>query len=246
MSDNTNMTQTYNAPDGQTSDATQRTDSAAAHNEKVLTETQVSALLEKARSDEKSKVYGKVDELSKAKDVAEKQMKELEEKLMNSQKDLDTLKNGKATESELVSKELKELRENNLRLQKAIEETASIAATKIREFELKAYQEKAIRESGVKLVEFVSGSSEAEIDAAITKVAAREKQIVEEAKAEALKSFQATLPGPLAPNAASSAGPAATITAQNREAIASLKGSEYDKRRQQLLNEAMEKAGITG
>lgn len=245
MSENNNMPQTQQAPSGQTSDTTPRTDPTAAQ-EKVLTESQVSALLEKARSDEKSKVYGKVDELSKAKDVAEKQMKELEEKLMSSQKDLDTLKSGKATESEQVSKELKELRENNLKLQKAIEETANLAAAEIRKFELKAYREKAIRSSGVKLEEFITGSTEAEIDETIAKVVAREKQIAEEAKAEALKSFQATLPGPLAPNAASSAGPAAVITAQNREAIASLKGSEYDKRRQQLLTEAMQKAGITG
>lgn len=242
MSENTDTTQTQQAPTGQTPTTPTATNPTQAQNEKVFTESHVSVLLEKARSDEKSKVYGKVDELSKAKDVAEKQMKELEEKLMASQSDLDTLKNGKATESEKVSKELQELRENNLKLQKAIEETANIAAAEIRKFELKAYREKAIREGGIKLDELVTGSSEEEIDAAIVKTTAREKLLVEEAKAEALKAFQATLPGPLAANAANSAGPAAVITPQNREAIASLKGDEYNKRRQQLLTEAMQKA----
>jgi hypothetical protein len=242
MSENIETKPTQQVPQGQTSDTTSHVDSTAAHSEKVFTDSQVSSLLEKARSDEKSKVYGKVEELSKAKDAVEKQMKELEEKLTTSQKDLDTLRSGKATESEQVSKELQDLRENNLKLQRAIEETANIAAAKIREFELKAYREKAIRESGIKLEELISGSSEAEIDAAVTKTAVREKQLVEEAKAEALRAFQATLPGPLAPNAATSAGPAAVITAQNREAIASLKGAEYEKRRQQLMTEALQKA----
>jgi hypothetical protein len=244
MSDDLNIQQTQPVLTGQTPNVVPQQDSIAAHNERVFTESHVNTLLEKARSDEKSKVYGKVDELSRAKDVAEKQMKELEEKLTMSQKDLNDLKDGKAIESETVSKELKELREHNLKLQRAIEETATLAASKIREFELKAYREKVIRESGIKLEELISGSTEAEIDAAVVKTAAREKQLVEEAKAEALKAFQATLPGPLAPNAAGSAGPSALVTAQNREAIASLKGTEYEKRRQQLLTEAMQKANL--
>jgi DNA repair exonuclease SbcCD ATPase subunit len=245
MSDNkdTNSTQKVQEPStsGQTPDSTPQSQVPAQG--KVLTEEQVNALVEKARADEKSKVFGKLEEQKTAKAKAEELAKELESKLKATQTDLDSIRQGKASELESVANELKALRENNQKLEKAIEETASIAAAQIREFEVKAYRERRIRESGVKLEKLVTGNSEQEIDAAIESARKDEMSLLEAYKAEQQKKVADSLPGPLAPNGSEGRGPSLGLTPQTREAIASLKGEEYEKRRAQILLDAKQRSG---
>jgi hypothetical protein len=225
----------------QTSDSTPKSQDTAHF--KAFTDEQVNTLLEKARSDEKSKVFGKLEEQKAAKAKSDELVRELEGKLKSTQTDLDSIRQGKASELESVAKELKELRENNEKLQKAIEETATNAASQIREFEIKAYRERRIRESGVKLDKLVVGKSEQEIDAAIEEARKMESQLLEDYKKELQKMTVSNLPGPLAPNGAEGRGPALTLNSQTREAIASLKGEEYDKRRAQLMFDAKQRSG---
>jgi hypothetical protein len=225
----------------QTQDSTSKSQDTAHF--KAFTDEQVNALLEKARSDEKSKVFGKLEEQKAAKLKSDDLVKELESKLKATQSDLDSIRQGKASELESVSKELKKLRENNEKLQKAVEETATIAASQIREFEIKAYRERRIRESGVMLEELVNGKSEQEIDSAIEAAKKRELQLFEGYKKDLQKVTAASLPGPLAPNGSEGRGPALTLNAQTREAIASLKGEEYEKRRAQIMLDAKQRSG---
>ena len=218
--------------------------SHASAQSKVYTDEQVKELLEKIRSDEKNKAFGKLEELKSAKEKSEKQLEELQGKLSATLSDLDSVRKGKASELESVSNEIKALRENNDKLSLMVENTVNSAAAKIREFEVKAYRERRIRESGVKLEELVIGQSETDIDAAIEVTKKREMQLLEEYKKELQKQAAAGLPTPLSPDGATGRGPSAGLTPQNREALASLKGPEYEKRRAQLLNDALEKAGL--
>jgi hypothetical protein len=250
MSDNLDTNKTSQGDSGtsistvnQTPDTKSQSQDSAQN--KMFTDEQVKELLEKVRSDEKTKVFGKLEELKAAKDKSEKQIEELQNKLSATLNDLDSVRKGKASEIESVANELKVLRENNEKLNKAVEATVSSAAAKIREFEVKVYRERRIREAGVKLEELVVGQSETDIDATIEAAKKREQQLLEEYKKELQKQAVAGLPTPLSPDGAAGRGPSASLTPQNREALASLKGSEYEKRRTQLLNEALEKAGIS-
>lgn len=250
MNNNSDMNQTQPGIDGasppkdsKTADSTSQSQASA--QSKMFTDEQVRELLEKVRSDEKNKVFSKLEELKVAKDKSEKQIEELQSKLSVTLTDLDSVRKGKASELESVANELKTLRESNEKLNKAVEATVSSAAEKIREFEVKVYRERRIREAGVKLEELVIGQSEADIDATIEAAKKREQQLLEEYKKELQKQAIAGLPTPLSPDGATGRGPSAGLTPQNREALASLKGAEYEKRRAQLLNDALEKAGIS-
>jgi len=215
---------------------------------KTLSEEEINDRVSKARAEEKSKVRGKMDKLQEEREAAAKRIQELEEELKSKQTDLDKVRKGEKKETESIVEELAKLREENVKLHEAVKVVAEDAARKLTESELKMYRADKIRESGLKLVELVSGETQEEIDQSIEAAKKREAELLKEARDEAQKKaeedLKKTLPKPLAPDGSAGRGHLATGS-QEREQIASIKDkSEYSKRRDLLLADALEKVGL--
>ena len=234
MSDNLISTQTQPTSASQTQEPTSQVTTPASNS---ISKEQVDTLIEKVRSDEKAKVYGKIEELNKLKLESEKQLKDLQDTVSKLQ-DEKNLKTG------TIEDEVKALKDQNEKLKKAIDEVASSAAEKIRMSELKAYREFKIRESGVKLTELISGFTEEQIDTAIVVAKKREQEIEDVIRAELQKKLADQLPTPLVIDGSQGRGPSPSLSIKNRESVARLPHAEYEKRREQLLLEAKQKAGL--
>lgn len=213
--------------------------------EGMMTKEQVAELLQKAREDEKNKVYSKLDAVKGDKEKLEQTLAELEETKKKLEEDRDALREGRATELKSVNEELGQLREQNKKLQESFQVAVDASAKKIREHELKAYKAEKVREAGIKIVELVSGEDEAAIDASIAAAKSREDQIAEELRAEIQKGLANDLPKPISTDGSVGKGPTPVITPQGRQAMARLSKEDYQKARQELLNEAKQKAGYT-
>lgn len=142
-----------------------------------LTEAEVADRLVKARADEKSKAFGKIEALSKEKKELTDQYAKAEADLKAAQEDRDKLREGKSSEVDSIQKELQDMRAKNEKLELAIENVATDAAAQIKQLEVQAYREKVIREQSVELAELVSGKTTEEVDASVKKAIEREAQL---------------------------------------------------------------------
>jgi hypothetical protein len=212
--------------------------------EKVYAEEQILGLLEKTRADEKSKVFSKLEALKASNAEYQKKLDELEAMKKEVEKDRDALREGRSSEYKSVNEELVQLREQNEKLQKAFEASVEASAVKIREQELKAYRAEKLRQAGLSLAELVSGNSEDEIDKSIALAQKREKEIEDRLRERIQKDLASDLPTPIITDGSQGRGPTPVISPQNRQAVAQLKGAEYARRRQELLQEAKQKAGL--
>lgn len=211
--------------------------------EKVYAEEQITELIEKARSDEKSKVFSKLEALKASNDEVQKKLEELENAKKEIEKDRDALREGRTSELKSVNEELAQLREQNEKLHKAFEASVETATLKIREQELKTYRAERLRAEKVEIEELVAGDSEEEIDKSIERALEKQKAIEERLREEIRKDLAKDLPKPVLSDGSQGRGPTPVITPQNRQVAARLQGDEYAKRRQELLQEAKVKAG---
>jgi len=229
----------------QTSEPKESVNQGTTPEKKSFDEDAVAEKIKKARADEKSKVYSKLDEMKQAETKSQTKIAELEKALADTQSDLDNIRKGKASELESIAQELAKQRETNEKLNKAIEQVASDSADRIRESDLKAYREKVLRENKIQFTEQIVGDSEEAIDEAVKKTLEKEEKIREELRKEVRKEVADTLPEPLSLDGQHGRGPTPHVSASNREAIASLKGEAWVKERKRLLEEAKQKAGFT-
>jgi hypothetical protein len=210
---------------------------------KTFTEEEMKALLEKVRQDEKRKVYGRVEELSLEKEEREKQIDELKKKNKEIMDSLDQVRAGASSELETVTKELQQLRNDNVSLSEQIKTVGERAELRVRNSELNAYRERKIRESKLVLDDNVSGTSEAEIDASIEKALKREQEIREELRQQVRAEMADSLPKPIAPDGSSGRIVERDLSSRDREAIARLKSNEFAAKKQELLQAALKKTG---
>lgn len=206
--------------------------------EKVFTQSQVEALLQKVRTDEKKKVYPELDKLKKAREESTKKIQLLEEDLKTKQSEIEGIRSGKVAEVDSINRELTELREQNKKLETSIQSIADAAAERIRKSELSAFREKQIREAKLKhLSSYVHGDTEEEILQSIEVAKMSEAKILEDAKANARTELSGTLPKPLAPDGSRGKN-YDIISPKDRVAVAKKGPEEYRKIREQLLKQA--------
>jgi len=213
-----------------------------------LSKDRISEMISKARSDEKSKVYGQLTSLKEQKAVSDAKAKELADKIASLENDLDSVRKGKSTELDSVTQELSRFRDTNKKLEAAIEEVANKATLQIRQAKLDAYKEKVIAEKRLVFVESVNGSTEEEILESAEKALKKQKLIEEDARQRALdearRGLIKDLPKPLVVDGQLGKGPNPMVGAANREAFAKLPDAEYKKQRAILLEEAKRKVGL--
>ena len=225
---------------------TQQNDPAPAPSNDAIPKQDVAKLIEKARREEKDKLYPEIDRLKNVKASGEAKVAELEAQLTATRKEVEGLRTGKVKEKESINRELRELHEQNSKLEIAITNVAAEAAAKLQASELEAYKEKSIRKSGIQqLSDLVVGNTKEELDTAIKKAKDKEEAIFKQAREEARAKLADTLPAPLAPDGTHGRGPAPTVTPKQKYDIASLKGEDYRKYRDQLLADAKQKAGLS-
>ena len=213
-------------------------DSKKEPTEKVFTQSQVEALLQKARSDEKKKVYPELDKLKKSREESTKKIQLLEEDLKTKQSEIEGIRSGKVAEVDSINRELTELREQNKKLETSIEKVVNDAAERIRQSDLAAFREKHIREAKLKhLASYVSGNDEEEILKSIEIAKVSEAKILEDAKANARTELSGDLPKPLAPDGSQGKN-YDIISPKDRAAVARKNSGEYQKIRAQLLKQA--------
>jgi hypothetical protein len=238
-----------------------------------LTEAEVVERLEKARADEKQKVFGKIETLSKEKEELAQRYAKTEADLKAAQADRDKLREGKSSEVDSIQKELQEMRMKNEKLESAIENVATEAAEQIERLEVKAYRERVIREQNVELSELVSGKTTEEVDESVKKAIEREAQLKAKFAGAAttppadptVQSGQTTpqeeqapaaapsavppvdtsgLPRPINPDGSQGRDPLVELNPLNREALSKLPRAEYLKKRDELLAAAKRKSGL--
>jgi len=231
----------------QTHDMTPQSDKAVEptkSSERTYSDKELSELVEKARAEEKNKVYSKLESFKSEKEKILSNLEELREAKKQLEADRDSLREGRASDLKSVNEELSQLREQNEKLQQAIDATVENSSRQIREHELRAYKADKIREAGLKLTELVSGSSEEEIETAIKAAKKREDEIAEQVREQVKKELAGDLPRPISTDSSRGRGPDPQVNVQDRMSVARLPRDEYLKRRAQLLSDARIKAGL--
>lgn len=160
-----------------------------------LTEDQVNERVQKARKEEKDKLYPQLEEVKSAlREVQEELKAEREQKeavKREAQKQAEEERKAKLSADEVtremvarLEEQLKEEREERERFKSELEERS-------RREEINRYKQNALQAAGNELIpELVKGNSVEEIDRSIQIAKARYAEVVEKAKEEARKQFQ--------------------------------------------------------
>lgn len=154
---------------------------------KGLTEEQVTALLEKARKEEKDKLYPQLDEFKTSlKEVQEALRAEKEEKERIRKEAEETAEAERQAKLSADDRQLEVLKRLEEQLNAEREERKKLAESldrKEREATLRAYRERAIAAAGEEIIpELVTGNTEAEIDAAVRNAKARYEELAKKFK----------------------------------------------------------------
>ena len=218
-------------PDAQeaSSDATPKA------SEETFSKEQVAEMLNKARQDEKSKLYKTIEKnKAEANKLVEDRDKVLGE--LNEAKDrLQLLQDANMSDIEKVNKQLELLAEQNKLLQAQVESVSKQAEERVRNSELSAYKQKQIESANLMFPEMVSGSTREEIDESIKMLKERESS-VRQSLEEKLRAEQAVnVPRPMSPE-----GSTSTVSVKDRYQLSKLDRGEYAKVRQKLMSQALD------
>jgi hypothetical protein len=212
----------------------------------TITKEAYDALLNKVRSDEKSKNRKALDSAKSRQEELSQVLEERNAKLEAMQKKIQTLEDSGLSESDRVLKRLQELEAENATVKEQLELVASSAAERIHLSELTSYKDRLLREKKVALVELVGGNTREEIDISLQRAIQQEEAIRQAERVKLEAEFQsrqvASVPRPMNPTAESRKIGGYSSTA--RRDIAKRKGADYIQIRDKLLAEAATKSGL--
>jgi len=201
--------------------------------------------VEKARQQEKDKLYSRLEDLDSSRDELNTKLEESAEMLRALMQERDDAKKQleeKALEElsaeEKVAIRLKALEEKEVSLQAQLEHVATEAAMRVRESELKLYRANRLAESGLTLTELVSGSSEQEIDDSISRAKEREDLIFAKAREKVKAEFSNNLPKPSTPPPVQQNSPSPIIDPRKKFELANLSPQDFNKLKDELLSRA--------
>jgi hypothetical protein len=225
-----------------------------------LSQQEINARIEKARSDEKAKAYARIEALQADKKVFEKKLLEAETSSKSAQEKLNSILSGESSEVDTLVKELNALKEQQGRYELALESVATDSAEKIGALRVEAHREKVLREHQIELVEFVQGNTIDEINASVQVALDREKELRVKFAGGSLaaQGTPAASPAPTLPKADTSSLPKplsiestkgldllTNVSPLNRHALTKLPKEQYLKIREQILAEAKRKSGMS-
>jgi hypothetical protein len=205
---------------------------------------EVQQAVERARQQEKDKLYQRLADLDASRDDLSKKLQESTDmlKVLVSERDeakklLEEKAQSELSAEEKVAQRLKALEEKEIALQEQLERVASEAALRVRESELKVYRANKIAESGLTLTELVTGSTEDDIDASIALAKERENAIFNRAREQARAELSSQLPKP-APTAAETQTNNRLVDASKKFELANLSPEDFNRLKSELLAKA--------
>ena len=208
---------------------------------------------EKARMEEKQKLYERLSKTKIDRDKLKSENDTLVAEYTKVQKELQKLREEKAAFSQEEQAKMVDLEQKNKELEAKIEAVADVAAKRIRDSvrdsELKTYRANKIAEASIDPelidVESILGSTEEEIDQAIERAKAKEVKIKEKAQEKVREELSKSVPMPLAPEGNTNAGygNADIHDPARRREIARYGQKDRDEIREQLLRDAEKATG---
>lgn len=207
---------------------------------------ELNATLSKVRSDEKAKYQPKLDKAKDTIDTLKSQLSDKESALKTANESIRQFENSDLSETERLRKEAEIAKEQVAEATRKAEEAtkqvqivADEAATAVLEARMDAYKQRRISEVGLTLTELVSGNSEEDIEASIATAKAREDQIFSRAREEERVKLAGQLPRPIAPSGGNRSGSSTEVfTPIDRQSASRLKGDDYRKVRDSLMDKA--------
>ena len=194
-------------------------------------------MIEKARKQEKDKLYNKMKELEDKNKMFEDFLNQEKQKAEQYAQQLQRQKEQQMSEEERIKQTVSKLVEQNDYLSKQLEEVARTSQERLRESELKAYKAQALAKNNVLIPELVSGNSVDEIDNAIKLAKEKEQQLLKQAEERVRAEVVATLPKP-SQSASVPEQVSNMIDPRKKYEIANLKPEEFAKYKAELLQKA--------
>jgi hypothetical protein len=194
-------------------------------------------MIEKARKQEKDKLYNKMKELEDKNKMFEDFLNQEKQKAEQYAQQLQRQKEQQMSEEERIKQTVSKLVEQNDYLSKQLEEVAKTSQERLRQSELKAYKAQALAKNNVLIPELVSGNSVDEIDNAIKFAKEKEQQLLKQAEERVRAEVVATLPKP-SQSASVPEQVSNMIDPRKKYEIANLKPEEFAKYKAELLQKA--------
>ncbi len=232
MTENTQMTQN----DDKTQDNSLNQVNSSLANPSSNVQDTLDAI-EKARKQEKDKLYQKMKELEDKNKQFEDFLNKEKQKAEEYAQQLQRQKEQQMSEEEKIKQTVSKLVEQNDYLSKQLEEVARNAQERLRESELKAYKAQALAKNNVLIPELVSGNSVDEIDNAIRLAKEKEQLLLKQAEERVRAEVVATLPKP-SQSASVPEQVSNMIDPRKKYEIANLKPEEFAKYKAELLQKA--------
>lgn len=194
--------------------------------------------IEKARKQEKDKLYNKMKELEDKNKMFEDFLNKEKQKAEEYAAQLQRQKEQQMSEEERIRQTVSKLVEQNDYLSKQLDEVAKTSQEQLRQSELKAYKAQALAKNNVLIPELVSGNSVDEIDNAIKLAKEKEQLLLKQAEERVRAEVVATLPKPSQSVSIPDQQASNMIDPRKKFEIANLKPEEFAKYKADLLQKA--------
>jgi len=158
------------------------------------------SLVEKARKEEKDKVMPQIESLKAKLEASERASADREAEILRLKASATPEEASRASLARM-EQSLRETSEKTAKLESELALTREVAAQELRNMGLKLHREKVIAEKKVLLPELVTGSTEAEIEAAAETALRRQNELAEAARAQVRQEQSANVPSPVSPSA---------------------------------------------
>lgn len=204
---------------------------------------------EKARKEEKDKLYPTIERHRASEKEANDKIKSLEASLSEREAKLKEFEEANLSTDEKTTRRLEELEARTSAAEKAVSIERDKRETEQKAFEMKLYRERRLREAGVEdsLADMVIGDSMESIEDSIQTTLSAQKDIFDRAYQKAHSDVRTELgkgvpENPIQPDD-SHTKVTPVVTLQDRNEIASIRDpQEYKKRRKELLEAAQKQA----
>jgi len=201
-----------------------------------ITKDQVEIMLNKVRSEEKSKLRKSLDKTKEENDALALKNQKVEEELNSTREQLKTIKDSSLSEYEKVNKQIDLLIAQNASLTEKLQTVAEDADNKVKMSEARSYREKRIKEAGLLSADMVVGSTPEEIDNSIEIQLQKENALKERLEDKIRGELAVNVPKPVSPN-----NQEPSIAPQkDRWNLSKLKPDEYKSLRQKMLAQALD------
>jgi len=212
----------------------------------AISKDEATKLIEKARTEEKNKLYPELQRLKGEREEKDKELSKLKAESEELRNKLKLNQDTTLTEQQKLEQRMSDLEARIKKADTEKGEIATMANQKIADLELRLYREEKIRKAGIELIELVSGSTREEIDASVERARAREAELLGKARdrirEDVAKELGRTLPNDPAapPDDSETKDRTPQLTPRQRSELSKIRDPQkYQETRTKMLAEAI-------